>query len=253
VRALVTGASSGIGRALLPWFAKDGYELVVVARRRDALDEAARAMRDAHRAKVDVIAMDLAQPGAAHALFAKTGAVDVLVNNAGFGMYGEFAEENIARVSQMIALNVAALTELTHAYLAPMLAQKSGRILQVSSTAAFQPGPRMASYYATKAYVLAFSEALAVEIDGSGVTVTTLCPGPTKSEFNAIAGYTMPGYVERAAMSSEEVAAIGYRALMKGERTVVAGAANKAMAVASRVGPRSLVLAVTDRLLRSRE
>mgnify|MGYP001601873736 CR=1 FL=1 len=249
MRVLVTGASSGIGRALLPLFAADGHELVVVARRETALEEATRSLG----VKSEIVALDLAKPGAVDALFQRTGPVDVVVNNAGFGLYGLFAEQDRAKLSEMIALNIAALTEMTHVYLAPMRARRSGKFLQVASTAAFQPGPRMAVYYATKAYVLSLSEALAAELEGSGVTVTTLCPGPTRSEFNDTAGYAVTPLVDKQMMTSDEVARVGYRALMRGERLAIAGAKNKLLAVASQVGPRGLVLAVTDRLMRSRE
>ena len=251
MRALVTGASSGIGRAMLPLFAKDRHDLVLVARRADALEDARRALAHTGVA-VDVVPFDLAKPGAARALFARTGPVDVLVNNAGFGWYGLFQEQSLERQQEMVALNVAALAELTRLYVEPMVQNRRGRILQVASTAAFQPGPRMALYYATKAFVLSLSEALAQELDGTGVTITCLCPGPTQSEFNDTAHYAMPAIAQRTMMSSEAVAAIGYKALMKGDRLAIAGTANRLAAVASQMAPRRLVLAVTDRLLRSR-
>lgn len=252
MRVLVTGASSGIGKALLPLFAADGHDLVLVARRGDLLAQHKGDLERQFRVKVDTHVVDLAQPGAAEALFAATGPVDVVVNNAGFGSYGLFLDQTLARQREMIALNVVALAELTRLYAEPMQARGSGKILQVASTAAFQPGPRMAVYYATKAFVLSLSEALAVELAASGVTVTTLCPGPTRSEFMDVASYALTPLIERSMMTSEDVARIGYRALLRGDRLAVCGARNKVMAVASQVAPRGLVLAVTERIMRSR-
>jgi short-subunit dehydrogenase len=251
-RALVTGASSGIGRCLAGLLAADKHDVVVVARRVDRLEQLQRELEGRHGVRVECITADLAEAGAAERVFARAPDVEILVNNAGFSEYGLFADQDLPCVRDMLQVNVMALTELTRLYVDPMRARGRGKILQVASTAAFQPGPRMAVYYASKAYVLSFSEALAVELDGSGVTVTTLCPGPTDSEFNAVAHYPVTPLVERVMMSSEEVAQIGYRGMMRGERLVIAGARNKLTAVASQLGPRSLVLAVTDRLMRGR-
>jgi short-subunit dehydrogenase len=252
MKVLVTGASSGIGKAMLPLFAKDKHDLVLVARRGDVLKQHKGDLERVYGVHVDDVAMDLARPGAARALFERTGPVDVLVNNAGFGLYGLFHEQPLEKQQEMMALNVVALAELTRLYLEPMRARGSGRILQVASTAAYQPGPRMALYYATKAFVLSLSEALSYELHGTGVTVTTLCPGPTKSEFNESASYATPPLAERAMMTSDAVAAVGYRALWAGERTAIAGTGNKVAAVVSQVAPRALVLRVTDRIMRAR-
>ena len=198
---------------------------------------------------------DLAKPGAATELLEQTraiGDVDILVNNAGFALYGVFHEQPIERLSEMVDLNIGALMELTHAYLGPMKRRGRGKILQVASTAAFQPGPRMAVYYATKAFVLSFSEAIACELEGSGVTVTALCPGPTASEFNEVAKFKMPAAFAKSVMSSEDVAAVGYREMMHGKRVAVAGLANRMMTIGSQLAPRGLVLAVADKLTRSR-
>jgi hypothetical protein len=260
MRALVTGASSGIGQALLPWLAGQGgprHDLVLVARRADALDAQKRALEARFGVTVTCLPMDLSAPDAADALFARTQElgldVDVLVNNAGFGMYGRFVEQDLARVREMTRLNVLTLTDLTRLYVEPMVKRGFGRVLQVASTAAYQPGPRMAVYYATKAFVLSFSEALSVELEGTGVTVTTLCPGPTRSEFNDTAHYKVTPLVEKTLMTSEDVARIGYHALMKGERTAIAGTANKILAAVSQRGPRAAVLKVTERLMRTRD
>lgn len=257
--ALVTGASSGIGKAMLPLFAQDRHDLVLVARRGELLDAQKRELEQRYQregVRVWTIALDLAQPGAAAQLFARTRAlgldVDILVNNAGFALYGEFHEQPLGRLSEMIDLNVGALTELTHLYLQSMKQRGLGRILQVASTAAFQPGPRLAVYYASKAYVLSFSEALACELKGSGVTVTALCPGPTASEFNQVANFHMPAALASSVMSSDQVARIGYREMMKGKRVAVAGVANRLLTIGSQLAPRGLVLAVADKLMRSR-
>lgn len=255
--ALVTGASSGIGKSLLPLFAADKHDLVLVARRADLLEQQKRDLEQRHGIRVWCIPLDLAKASAPVELFDKTRAlgldVDILVNNAGFAQYGIFHEQKRQRLREMIDVNVATLTELSHLYLQPMVQRRRGRILHVASTAAYQPGPRMAVYYASKAYVLSLSEALSFELQGSGVTVTALCPGPTRTEFMDVAGYGVaPAAFDAAVMTSEAVAALGYRALMKGERVVVAGLANRVATIASQMGPRSLVLKVTERITRSR-
>lgn len=257
--ALVTGASSGIGKAMLPLMARDKHDLVLVARRAELLDAQKHELESRFRregVRVWTIPLDLAKPGAAAELFTRTRElgldIDILINNAGFGLYGPFAEQPLERLSQMIDLNIGALTELTHLFLQPMKQRRRGRILQVASTAAFQPGPRMAVYYATKAYVLSLSEALACELEGSGVTVTALCPGPTRSEFNDVAHFKLPAAFDKGVMSSEDVADIGYREMMNGKRVAVAGLGNRLMTIGSQLAPRGLVLAVANKLTRSR-
>jgi len=254
--ALVTGASSGIGKAFLPLFARDGHDLVLVARRTQALEEQKAILEKDYGISVHVVPLDLGKAGAAQQLHDKTTAlglsIDILVNNAGFGLYGEFHDVPLEKTMAMIQLNIVTLTELTHLYLDDMVKNHAGRILQVASTAAFQPGPRMAAYYATKSYVLSFSEAIAVELVNTGVTVTTLCPGPTKNEFNDVAGVHTSSLNAMAMMSSEAVAEVGYRALMRGERLAIAGIANRMAAVASQLSPRAAVLAVMGQLMKSR-
>ena len=248
--ALVTGASSGIGRAFAELLGRDRYDVLLVARGEAALEELAADLRGRFGCGATVIASDLAQPGAAQALYdriAASGAfVEVLVNNAGFATYGPFNEIALAAEREEINLNVLALTELSKLFVAPMVAQRRGRVLNVASTAAFAPGPFMAVYYATKAYVLSFSEALAVELHGSGVTVTCLCPGATATGFQAranlgrsrlIAGRTLPD-----AMS---VARAGYDAMRKGQRLVIPGALNRVTAFTPRLFPRGAVLQVS--------
>jgi short-subunit dehydrogenase len=254
--ALVTGASSGIGQAMLPLFGADRHDLILVARRAELLAQQKADLERRHGVRVWSISLDLAAPGAPAELFRRTRDlgldVDVLVNNAGFGMYGLFHEQSRTRQREMIDLNIGALTELTHLYLEPMRLRGRGKILHTSSTAAFQPGPRLAVYYATKAYVLSFSEALSCELAGSGVTVTALCPGPTRSEFNDVASYQMPLVLASSMMTSDAVARVGYRALMKGKRLAVAGVTNRLAAITSQLAPRGLILAVADRLTRAR-
>jgi len=190
--ALITGATSGIGLELASLAAQDRHDLVLVARQRERLESVGRGLAEEYGVRVSVLPKDLSDPSTppqiGRDLAARGIAVDVLVNNAGFGVYGLFAETEIDRELEMIQVNVVALTHLTKLILAGMLARRLGRILNVASTAAFQPGPLMAVYYATKAYVLSFSEALANETAGTGVTVTTLCPGPTPTGFAERAG-----------------------------------------------------------------
>lgn len=235
--ALVTGASSGIGLDLCRLLSKDGYQLVMVARDADKLKQAAAAFPGSR-----AIAADLADAAAPASIFDQVSEVDILINNAGYTVYGEFSETDTKRELDMIAVNVTALTHLSKLYLPGMKQRRSGRIMNVASTAAFLPGPLMAVYYATKAYVLSFSEALAAELEGSGVTVTCLCPGPTHT------GFVARGQVEASklfktqhVMKSERVARIGYRALMRGQPLVIAGLRNQIMTVGLRVAPRSIV------------
>src|SRR5581483_3923576 len=245
--------SSGIGEELARLFAADGYRLVLVARSTDKLNELAREFLNAFKTETRVISADLGRPGAAAEIAAQLdGApVDVLVNNAGFGLFGAFAETPIDKELNMIQLNVVALTHLTKLLLPAMLARKSGRVLNVASTAAFQPGPLMAVYYATKAFVLSLSEALAEELRGSGVTVTALCPGPTKTGFQAGAAMEESKLVRgKDIMDCKTVARIGYAALMKGKRVVIPGARNKMLAQSVRFLPRSTV---TRAVMRAQE
>jgi len=200
--ALITGASSGIGKELCSRFARDGHSLVLTARSRDALMASAGALREAYRVRVEIIPMDLSIPGSAQRLAeevrAKGIAPDFLVNNAGFGAHASFAEMPVGTERELIQVNMLSLIELTRAFLPGMLARRVGRILNVGSTASFQPGPFMAVYYACKAFVLSFSEALHEELRGTGVTVTVLCPGPTRSGFQKRAGVegTLPARLD---------------------------------------------------------
>lgn len=238
--ALITGATSGLGYEFVKLFAGNGYDLVVVARNTRKLVEIREVFSEVN---VTVITKDLSIRGAAKEVYdevAEKGIeIEVLVNNAGFGLMGKFDELSVERQSEMIHLNIAALTELTHYVLPGMKRRKRGRILNVASMAAFLPGPLMAVYYATKAYVLSFSEGLAEELDRTGVTVTALCPGATKTKFGEVANVAHTKMFS-SAMAADVVAKQGYDALMRGKRVVVTGGSNKAGAVATKLMPRRL-------------
>jgi uncharacterized protein len=241
--ALVTGASSGIGLDLARLLAQGGYDLVLVARSAGKLQALGKELEQ-HGATTRVSAADLSEPDAAARVVAELGEtpVEILVNNAGYGLFGKFTETLLEEELAMIQLNVVALTHFTKLLLPGMVARGSGRILNVASTAAFQPGPLMAVYYATKAYVLSLSEALSEELDGTGVTVTALCPGPTQSGFQAGAKMEDSKLVRgKSLMTSEEVARAGYQALLKGKRVVIPGARNRLLAQSIRFLPRSTV------------
>jgi uncharacterized protein len=241
--ALVTGASSGIGLESARILAND-HDVVLVARRADKLEALATEIGGAR-----VIAVDLADPAATRKLIAEVPTVDVLVNNAGFGTFGPFADASETKLDEMIELNVGALTRLARAYLPGMIERGHGRVMNVASTAAFQPGPLMAVYYATKAYVLSFSEALAEETRGSGVTVTALCPGPTESGFQAEAAMEESRLVKgRKLPSSAAVAAYGVKAMTRGDVVAVHGTFNKVMAASIRVSPRPVIRRVVHRM-----
>jgi len=254
--ALITGASGGIGYELAKLFARDRVGLVLVARDGHKLATVARELRSLGAPSVEVMVADLAAadavPRLLHELSARRLEIDILVNNAGYGLSGSFATTDEATEQGMIQLNVGALTALTKGVLPGMLARGHGRILNVASTAGFQPGPFVAVYSATKAYVLAFSEALAEELAGTGVTVTTLTPGPTATGFAARAGLQRsrlfrPG----TTMTAQAVAAAGYAALRRGRRLVVTGLLNKIQVQSVRISPRSLVLKIARALVSS--
>ncbi|MGH7673227.1 MAG: SDR family NAD(P)-dependent oxidoreductase, partial [Gemmatimonadales bacterium] len=254
--ALITGASRGFGLELARLFATDGYDLVLVARDAESLESLAADLRATHGVSVRPHGKDLSLPGAADALWAELAAldvgVDVLVNNAGAGVYGPLAEEDPAALQRMVELNVGALTTLTRLALPPMLRRGWGRILNVASVAAYQPGgPRMAAYYATKAYVLAFSKGIAGELRGTGVSVTALCPGPTKTAFEARSGAGGTAlYRWMRGPAAAAVARAGYHGLMRGRAVVIPGLIAKVLAFAGELPPRRIALEVNNLLLR---
>ncbi len=238
--ALVTGASAGLGVDFARQLAARGDRLVLVARRKDRLDALASELGNAR-----AVEMDLSEPGAAGRLMADLAAhgeqVDLLVNNAGYGLAGKVADLDGKRQRQMIDLNCGALVELAHAVLPGMIERKQGRILNVASTAAFQPGPGMAVYFATKAFVLSFSEALHEEVRRHGVAVTALCPGPTATEFGEVAGWGGHPLIDRFSARSADVVRAGLSAVDKGRALIIPGLANKAGAQGHRFLPRRVL------------
>ena len=244
--ALITGASFGIGYELAKQFGRGGYDLVLVARDKDKLGEVAAELTGSFGVDVGVLPKDLTVDSAPAEIFEKLQrndiAIDVLVNNAGFGTHGFFHQNDVGKEMDMIRLNVMALVHLTRLYLPAMVERGSGKILNVASTAAFQPGPLMAVYYATKAFVVSFSEALSNEVGGAGVTVTALCPGPTDTEFQKRAGTGHTRLFGRGmVMTAQDVAAQGYEALMDGKSVWITGFKNKLMAGGVCFAPRKLV------------
>jgi len=246
--ALVTGASGGIGLELAREAVAAGYDVALVARGAGKLAEVAAELRG-RRGEALVVAADLADPAAPRAVVERLAGrpVDLLVNNAGFATYGRFAELDLERELSMIAVNIAALTALTRLCLPGMLERGSGRILNVASTAAFFPGPRMTVYYATKHYVLAFSDGLAAELAGSGVTVTTLAPGATASGFQARAGAESSHLFERHVLDAASVARAGLAGALAGKRLVVPGLRNRLQTQAARFLPYRLLAAAVGR------
>ncbi len=253
--ALITGASFGIGMEFAGIFAREGYNLVLVARSADRLRQLAAELEKRHGTRSLILAADLSEPGSpAYVLDQTTRAgiqVDVLVNNAGFGQYGMFAESDLEECLRQIQVNVTTLTHLTRLHLPAMIGRKSGGILNVASTAAFQPGPLMAVYFATKAYVLHFSEALANELRGTGVIVTCLCPGATATEFHKRAGATGQRLLKFGAMDARTVAEDGYRGLMAGKAVVISGFKNWLVTQSVRISPRWMVTAIARKVQES--
>jgi len=252
--ALVTGASAGLGRDYARLFAADGHDVVLVARRRERLEELASEIGSTAAACAHVLVQDLAErdaPRRIHDELAARGiAIDFLVNNAGLGTNGPFATSDVVKQLETIQVNVTALVELTRLLLPDMLARGRGRILNVGSTAGFQAGPFMAVYYASKAFVNSFSEALAYELSGTGVSVTVSCPGATATEFAAHAGNADSLLFKLGAADSLSVAREGYAAMMAGKAMVVHGLANRLGVQVQRLSPRGIAVAVAARLNR---
>ncbi len=251
--ALITGASNGIGLELAKVHASAGGDLVLVARNKTKLDELKSELESRYKVSVYTIGKDLSSINSAKEVYDETTKqniqVDYLINNAGFGDFGMFVETDWQKELQMINLNITTLTQLTKLYLQEMVKRRSGKIMNVASTAAFQSGPTMAVYYATKAYVLSFSEAVANEVSDKGVSITALCPGPTKSGFQASAKMEESKLVKgRKLPTSEEVAKYGYKAMMDGKTVAIHGMMNWILANSVRFFPRALVVKITRKI-----
>ena len=251
--ALVTGASGGIGFELALLFARDRYDCILVARSYDKLSGLAARLESEFRVKTLVLAKDLSKTAAVDEIYeevtAATLTVDVLVNNAGFPVYGRFVETDLQAELDMLQVNVVALTALTKLFLRGMVERRNGRILNLASTAAFVPGPLMAVYYASKAYVLSFSEALANELKGTGVTVTALAPGATRTGFQERGKLEEARLIRGGLADATSVALAGYRGLMAGTSVVIPGLGNRLLPVVVRLSPRQVVTRVSRRLL----
>lgn len=251
--ALITGASAGLGKEFAWLFAADGHDVVLVARRKEKLDELAKEIQAKHaNVKAHVVAEDLASPGASERIVKALGdlgvEIEFLVNNAGFGGTGPFAESDLGRQLEMVQVNVTVLITLTRLLLPAMIARQSGRILNIGSTAGFVPGPYMSVYYASKAFVNSFTEALSVELAGTGVTTTVSCPGATATEFAAVAGNDKSALFKSGVATAAEVAKDGYEAMKRGEVLAVVGASNKMKIASLRFAPRGIVRNMTAKL-----
>lgn len=251
--ALVTGASSGIGWEFAHVLAQHGHNVILVARSSEKLETLSEELKKKYCISAEIIVLDLSQQSAPTILYEtiqhSNRTVDILINNAGFGTHGLFHETDWNTEAAMIDLNVRALTELTKLFLPSMLQRHRGYIVNVASTAAFQPGPLMSVYYATKAYVLSFSEAIANELRGSGVTVTALCPGPTTSGFQKVAGIeNTPMVLGKRLPTSREVAEYGYRAMKAGKVVAIHGTLNALMAFGIKLIPRALASTIVRKI-----
>jgi uncharacterized protein len=250
--ALITGSSNGIGYELAKIHAEKGGDLVLVARSKDKLDELKKELEEKYNIRVITIGKDLSVTGAAKEVYDELNqnriSVDYLINNAGLGDFGFFAESDWKKQETMINLNITALTHFTRLFLPDMIRRGNGKILNLASTASFQPGPTMAVYFATKAYVLSFSEAIHNEVRDKGISVTALCPGSTESGFHAAVTDGRKPLKDRKKSSSREVAEYGYRAMMKGKAVAIHGFKNSIMANSVRFVPRSLVVKIARKM-----
>jgi len=251
--ALITGATRGIGYELTKLFASDSYNLVLVARDKHKLNEIKESFSKKYNIEILIIEKDLSVPNAANEIFNETLEkqiiVDVLVNNAGIGDFGKFHTKNLSKITDILQINIISLTELTRLFIDTMVTKKEGKILNISSMAAFQPGPYMAVYYASKAYVQSFSEAITSELKGTGVIVTTLCPGPTKSGFQhkvGSEGSKLSKY--NLLCSSEEVAKSGYKALQSGKEVEIPGFFNYSLIRTAKIIPRKTKAQIISKL-----
>ena len=255
--ALITGGSIGIGFELAKCFAAHGHNLILVARHSDALEAAAGKIEGKYGVTATTLQFDLSDADAPQRLFDAVNGdnihVDYLINNAGFGLGGEFADTDLGKELDMIQVNVASVVHLTKVFLPAMIKRKEGRIMNLGSTASFQPGPNSSIYYATKAFVLSFSEAIAEELKHTGVTVTALCPGPTHTEFAERAGTTNTRLFKQSIVATaEDVARYGYAAMMRGQRVAIPGVGNKLLIQAERVAPRRLVTLIAGKIQKKR-
>ena len=248
--ALVTGASAGIGWHIAEQLAAGGANLVLTARRTERMEELAAEVGRAHHVKVEIFAADLADPHAPEEIFhftqQKRLPIEVLVNNAGFGAYGEFYKQDLSRLLEMVQVNVTAVVHLTRLFVPPMVERGSGYVLIVSSTAAFQPVPYISTYTATKGFELLFAESVSEELRRRGVRMSVLCPGSTVTEFHQAAG--QPGYTKRRQESADKVARVGLKALAEGKPRVISGGLNRLNMELQRALPRRLVTRVTARI-----
>jgi uncharacterized protein len=251
--ALITGASSGIGYEMAKIFAENGIDVVLVARSENKLKNLSEMLMEKHHIKTKVLSIDLSQPHAAKHIYDDVNGegieVDYLVNNAGFGDYGKFAESDWEKEQTMINLNINAVTHLTRLFLPDMVKRNRGRILNLGSTGSFQPCPLMAVYCASKAYILSFTEALANELKGTKVTVTALCPGATRSGFQDKAEMEGSNLIKGKLASPNEVALFGYKAMMKGKTIAVHGFKNRLLAGSVRFFPRKLVTNLARKMM----
>lgn len=239
MKILITGASAGLGKDFAYIGAQEGHDIVLVARRKKLLEEIQKDIQKKHKVSVKIYALDLTKEENIKKLYKAEPKIDVLINNAGFGSSGNFQTLDYQKESDMVALNVKTLMQLTHLY-SKILIKNKGKILNVASVAAFIPGPKMATYFATKAFVLSFSEALHQEFKGK-VSVTCLCPGPTKTEFQQVAGFPTGG------VASYPVALAGYKGMLKGKAIVVPGLGNKIITFLPRILPRGIVRKLVGR------
>ena len=248
-RALVTGASGGLGLEFARLLAQAGYDLVLVARSAEALQRNASEIKARFGVEANIVALDLGRIDGAQTLFEQVPECDVLVNNAGFANNGTFAKIPQADLQQEVVLDVVTLTQLSRLYLPGMLERKSGKVLNIASTAAFLPGPNMAVYYASKAYVLSFSEALAQEVRGSGVTVSVLCPGATRTGFQQRARTDETILFRAPLADAATVARAGIDGMMKGKPVIIPGITNKMAAFAPKITPRRLLVWISGKLV----
>jgi uncharacterized protein len=248
---LITGASEGIGYEFAKLFAKEGYNLVITARNETKLNEISNEIKNKHNVKVKVLPKDLSKQNAGEDIFKvlknENINVDILINNAGFGIFDDYWKVDNKNEKEMLQVNIIALVELTNLFAKDMMNHSGGKILNVASTAAFQPGPIMVGYYASKAFVLRYSQAIDFEMRRKSVQVSTLCPGPTLTEFQVRANMEDINLFRKGfTMSAEEVAKIGYNGLMKGKSVIIPGAMNKISAMSSKITPSKVSMKIVN-------